>query len=412
MQPVRSLIGRALALLLLLLTVLPAGAGAAARQAGSDLEPAWLEDSLNGYWEDIFDDLGLEYEAPDVVVYDDDIETDCGDVEDVADTGGDVPFYCPADATVYVADGAYDVFEDDDQEVYWVELIARLWGVHVLWLVEYPDLDDEEEPYYSEDRPLPEVSCFAGAYLGQAVDDDDLSSRDVEDFIEEEEADDVAAGYDDGIDGCGIELDDVGSGGGGGGGEDGEVYESPSYGYTITYDAETWDLYDEEVDDSGPYDRACFTNDTSVLCVTGDPDYDEDQMTDCLDDYVAGLEGGDGVSDVEPLDEPDAEGDEDGRAWATYTYTVEEDGDEGDFVRYYECIFIDDGLTIVILHGTFPEDYEDEIEVREEFVAGIDTGDGPSADEEDEEVEEDEPVEEDEEEAEDEEEDSSAKRSS
>jgi hypothetical protein len=413
----RLLVARLLALLLLIGGVVPVGASAAALQGGGDLQPEWLQDGLDGYWEGVFEDAELQYEAPDVEVYDEDIETDCGEAVYEEDGAGDAAFYCPADATVYVADGAYEAISDDESEEYWVLGIARLWGNHALWLVEYEDLDDEEEPYPLDDDSSEIAYCLAGAYGAWAVDEDELDADDVEGYIEDSETEDyydaLSAGYEDGLEGCELDLADLG--GGGGGGEDGEVYESPTYGYTLTFDPAEWEYFIEDEDPDDPYDFQCFSNNVSVVCLSGNPDYAEDEMIDCVDDYGAGLETLDGNSDVEEYDDPDAFGDDDGVAWGTYSYHYEDpDGAfEDDYVRYFECRYVGDGVTVVILHDAQADVYEDEVEAREALVEGLDAGgsSGGGEEEEEEPEEEDEPEEDDEDEDE-EEDDSSAKRPS
>src|SRR5688572_23117658 len=100
--------------------------------------------------------------------------------------------------------------------------------------------------------------------------------------------------------------------------EDEDVHESELYGYTLSYDPAEWEVYQEDDDPDDEYDRIFFRNASqlSLVGLTGDPDYDRDQMPDCVEDYVAGLEDGERTSAVEPLDEPDAEGEDDDRAWA------------------------------------------------------------------------------------------------
>jgi hypothetical protein len=160
-------------------------------------------------------------------------------------------------------------------------------------------------------------------------------------------------------------------------GGDEEVYESPQYGYTLAYDPDEWEVFQEDSDPDDEYDQIFLVNGVSLVGITGDPDYDDDEMEDCVEDYAAGLENGESNSDIEPLDEPDAEGDDDDRAWATYSYTFEfDDGTEGDFVSYYECRWLGDGVTVVIYQDVAIEDYEDEIEAREDLLEGLEPAGG------------------------------------
>ena len=155
--------------------------------------------------------------------------------------------------------------------------------------------------------------------------------------------------------------------------DDDETYESPQYGYTLTYDTDEWEVVLEDDDEDDPYDSIALSNGLSTISVVGDPDYDEDELDDCVDDYLGGLEQNDGASNIEPSDEPDAEGDEDDRVWITYTYTFEFDsGNEADFTRHIACIAAGDGLTLVTIHDAPVDDYDDEVSERENLLEGLD----------------------------------------
>jgi hypothetical protein len=372
------------AILVLLVAALPGAAAAAQIQTGEDVEglqPDWLQDALDDYWEDVFDDAGLEYEAPDLLLYEDEVETGCVDAE-----AGTTPFYCPADGTVYIAAERYDAVTDARGETFWVIEVANLWGSAIIWQLGLSDEPDDEPAGGSEDDPFLQW-CLGGAFVDSGVEDDLLEADDVDETIEaliddefdEDAIDALETGYEEGLEGCDLDFE-------GAGGDSGPAgfYESPLYGYTITYDADEWEPYQEDDDPDDEYDKLYLTNGPSLLFIVGDPDYDEDDLDDCLDDYGT-PEGEDGVSDVEPLDERDAEGDEDDLAWVTYTYTLEfEDGSEDDFTRYYSCRYLGDGLTLVVIHDAPAADYEDEVEARESMLEGFELADGDDGDSEDE----------------------------
>ena len=381
MQLSRLTISRGLLPLLLLLGLVPMSAGASALQVEGELQPDWLQSGLDDYWESNFEDADIEYDAPDVVIYGRDQETDCGEADRRSSGAGTPPIYCPADATIYVADNSYDYLTEEYNETYWVLSLARLWGVHALWLVEYDDLDDEDAWYSIDDDASPLAYCLAGAFGGWAVDEDELTARNAGRYIDgfdDDLFDALTAGYEDGLDGCDLDLADLG----GGGGDEEGVYESPNYGYTLTYDPAEWEYYIEDETPDNEYDFACFRNGLSVVCLSGNPDYEDDELTDCVEDHGASLETVDGVSDVEPRGGRGSEGDDDDRAWGTYTYTYEfEDGDEIDYIRYFECRWYGN-VTVVILHDVEEDFYDDEIEAREDFVAGLAAG-GRSDDDDD-----------------------------
>lgn len=158
-----------------------------------------------------------------------------------------------------------------------------------------------------------------------------------------------------------------------------ETYESPTFGYTLTYDPDEWEVTQEDDDEDDSYDFVTLTDGVSVIRLTGDPDYTARTFDTCLADYVAPLERDPQVDDFEPVTDRGADGEEDDRVWATYSYTfTTDDGDEVDWIRYYECRFLGDGgalgdgLTFVVLHSAAPEDYNDEVGARDDLLAGFD----------------------------------------
>ena len=165
----------------------------------------------------------------------------------------------------------------------------------------------------------------------------------------------------------------------GAGGDQGEeeagTYESPQYGYTLTYDPDEWEISSEDDDPDDAYDRVQLSNGVSLVALIGDPDYDADELDRCLDDYLAGLEQDEAVTDVELLEDDDGdaiEGEDDGLAFAAYTYTYTgEDGDEMDLVRYASCEDLGDDVTLVVIQTTTPDDYEEEFSAREELWKGL-----------------------------------------
>ena len=86
MRPMRLLALRACAMALLLLTVPVAASADVVEDA--ELQPDWLHDALDGYWDDQFAGADLEYAAPDVILFEDEQETDCGETDE-----DEPPFY-------------------------------------------------------------------------------------------------------------------------------------------------------------------------------------------------------------------------------------------------------------------------------------------------------------------------------
>ena len=201
---------------------------------------------------------------------------------------------------------------------------------------------------------------------------DAVAQQDDEDEEEVDDTDDQAGDEDDADDEDDAEPDD-----------DEETYESPLYGYTLTYDSAEWEVLQEDEDSDDDYDQLFLTNGVSIVGLTGDPDYADDELADCVDDYIGGLENEDSASDIDLLDEQDAEGEDDDRVWQTVTYTWEVEDGEEDYIRYFECRWLGDDLTLVILHDTLDADYEDEIEAREELLEGFSPPEGDTDDEDD-----------------------------
>jgi hypothetical protein len=158
------------------------------------------------------------------------------------------------------------------------------------------------------------------------------------------------------------------------------LYESPNYGYQITYDAAVWQAQSEDDNPDDGYDQLFLANGVSLLGIFGDPDYTPETLDQCVADYVAGLEDNEANSDFAPLDEPDAEGSEAERSWTTINYVWEsEDGEQFDYTRYFECIALGDGLTLVVIQDTPAEEYATEVEAREEVLRGFEMGGGQAA---------------------------------
>ena len=150
---------------------------------------------------------------------------------------------------------------------------------------------------------------------------------------------------------------------------DGEVYESPQYGYTLTYDPNVWEVSSEDDDPDDAFDRVTLQSDAGFVLLIGDPDYDAGQMPDCLADYVLGLEQTDGVSGVQEIRGEDGEADD--RAFAAFTYELETDDGQLDVARYIECRVLGD-VTVVVIQTSVEAAYDDLSALREELLSGLD----------------------------------------
>lgn len=99
-----------------------------------------------------------------------------------------------------------------------------------------------------------------------------------------------------------------------------------------------------------------------------DPDYEEMALDRCIDDYGQNLEQEQGVIGAEPLRERRNVDSDNDREWATFVYVA---GSETESVRYYECLALDDGVTLVIVHDAPAEDFEDKSYLREDLLEGL-----------------------------------------
>jgi hypothetical protein len=182
-------------------------------------------------------------------------------------------------------------------------------------------------------------------------------------------------------------------------GVDGNEYESPTFGYTLEWDEDVWEVV--EATSTQERDRLHLRSDGSDLLVDGLSDFDGDTV-DCLADRIANLENR--ALDIEPFEDEDGddvEGEEDGRAFAAFLVTgpVLEDDDETDedaeLIAYLECRTLVEGDAVIqILHVAPVADYPDEALLAAEALETLTI---PAADEGDDGEGEDEEVGEDEE---------------
>ncbi len=91
-------------------------------------------------------------------------------------------------------------------------------------------------------------------------------------------------------------------------------------------------------------------------------------MSRCVEEYVAGLEALDGVSDIEAVEDV---AQEEGRAFSTTAFIEVDGGQEQEGIRYTECRWLGDGVTVVVLHTAPAGAYDDETELREELLEGL-----------------------------------------
>ena len=149
-----------------------------------------------------------------------------------------------------------------------------------------------------------------------------------------------------------------------------EIYESPLYGYALSYDPEDWTVSSEDDDAEDEYDRITLEHELGFVSLVGDPDYDDRELSQCVDEYSRTLETDENVSRLGPV--RGESGDESDRAWAAYRYDLEANEDDGpiDLIRYFECQSLDE-VTVVIIQTSLANDYETLSTAREELLEGL-----------------------------------------
>jgi hypothetical protein len=148
----------------------------------------------------------------------------------------------------------------------------------------------------------------------------------------------------------------------------------------VTYDPDEWAVSTEDPVPDDAYDFVTFANGgaLSYVSLTGNQDYSWDTLASCIGDYIGLLANDPAVSDVQAQDERGAAGAVYDRVWATYAYVyTAADGSEHPNVRYVECLWLGGGVTLVIQHNTFADEYADEVAARKAFLHGFAPGPDP-----------------------------------
>jgi predicted metalloprotease len=145
-------------------------------------------------------------------------------------------------------------------------------------------------------------------------------------------------------------------------GVDGNSYESPNYGWTISWD-DTWSVEDESDDDG--YDLLELSDNLSLVFFESYEGYDGDPE-ECVEDEVNDLQDIDEFRNVElatdgngdPLKGVDSTG-----AYAVYAFELElDDGTVAEVVEYSDCrTLVEDEAVLEISQITVREAYNDAV---------------------------------------------------
>jgi predicted metalloprotease len=124
--------------------------------------------SLHAYWADAFAASNQQFSPPEVVLFTDAVNTQCG-----AASSAVGPFYCPLDQTIYIDLGFYDQLESQFgaeggpfAEEY---VLAHEYGHHVQNLLGYLQQGQEAGAEGTAVRTELQADCFAGVWGGNAA---------------------------------------------------------------------------------------------------------------------------------------------------------------------------------------------------------------------------------------------------
>jgi hypothetical protein len=154
-----------------------------------------------------------------------------------------------------------------------------------------------------------------------------------------------------------------------GSGIEGNSYTSPSFGFSISWDPETWTVPEEAEYSEPDYDSLNLDTATGPLWVTGWKAYDGNPATCLLGEQTYYNDPETGITDwtvAVDADGNELTGESENSAWGVFTnvYTDPEDpnAEPQNFVDYIECVSLGDSESVVIFYSfARREDYNDHI---------------------------------------------------
>jgi len=150
--------------------------GAEANEGNLDCRLAGTAEVLDGYWASTLPDMGVTYNAPEFVLFEEAVDTGCGSA-----TSASGPFYCPPDQTVYIDTDFYAELESrfgaNGGALSQMYVLAHEWGHHVQNISGIMEGLDLRTTGPSSDGVRLEVQadCFAGAWVKGASTVDDAT---------------------------------------------------------------------------------------------------------------------------------------------------------------------------------------------------------------------------------------------
>ena len=132
--------------------------------------------SIDAYWTNVAPDMGFDYTPTQVVLFDGETETGCGQA-----TSAVGPFYCPADQIIYLDTAFFaelhDRFGASGGSLSEMYVVAHEWGHHIQTITGINNGLDLQDTGPSSDSVRLELQadCFAGAWAGSASTTNDAS---------------------------------------------------------------------------------------------------------------------------------------------------------------------------------------------------------------------------------------------
>lgn len=163
---------------------------------------------------------------------------------------------------------------------------------------------------------------------------------------------------------------------------EGDTYANEEFDWSVSWDADVWEA--EEGASSDAYELQ-LTSENSLAFFSSGEDYEGDPAA-CIEAVIDGFTSTDGIEDVEPLEDDGAAGEDDGFAFATYTYSAETSGGETvDGVYYLQCqTLVEDEAVLLAEHVAPTSVYDAAAELFAEVLDNLDTPEIGGADADDE----------------------------
>lgn len=147
---------------------------------------------------------------------------------------------------------------------------------------------------------------------------------------------------------------------------DSETYESPQYGFTLTYDPAVWTLLSPDPDANNDAETVIFSNQVSIIFLIATPSYNKQSLPECRDEIADSWSNFDDKHGFET----DATDDHDANDHASGTYAYTTGAFDTPYTVYIECFALDN-VAVAIAQDVPTADYTDEVEAREGFLSGL-----------------------------------------